>query len=83
MSTEETPLVFANRLIKQLVSNLFIENLEILPKDYVVIRVAFRGAGGSWEKLWYGDPAEVDRLKSIIQVWAKQPDRVDLSKRVV
>ena len=68
---EKPPLEFANQVIA-----LFAENLlgksGLKPKDYTVIRVAFRKVGGSWFELCHGNVGQINLLTQTIRAWGGQ-----------
>lgn len=73
--TPKPPLVFANRVIRQLVDHALGDDCVLLPKDYMLIRTAFRWYKGSWEMLFQGDMAHNRLLANIIANWGKLPER--------
>jgi len=70
-----TPLIFANRLIRMMVDHVGGEDMVVLPHDYTVMRVLFRKAKGSWEKVSHGDIVQTRTLNAIVSAWAKMPAR--------
>lgn len=70
------PLVFANRVIRMVVDHLFGSDMVATDTDYAVIRLAFRKAGGAWEKVWGGDQAQNQLLKQMVSAWAQMPNRI-------
>ncbi len=69
------PLVFANRVVRMLVDHLYGSDMIMTKEDYAQIRVTFRSKGGVWESVWQGDVKQLNLLKSLVNVWAKMPDR--------
>lgn len=69
------PLLFANRLIRMMVDHAGSEDMIILPDDYTVIRLLFRRAKGSWEKVSLGDVHHTRTLHTIVTAWSKMPER--------
>lgn len=80
---EKPPLIFANRVIRQLVDHQFSDGMLIEPADYASIRVVFRQKGGSWESLWHGDFKQLESLNSIVLAWGKMPGRKSTSDILV
>lgn len=68
---DKQPLVFANRVIRQYADHLVGDDTILLAKDYQVIRLVFRWAKGSWERLEHGDMLQNRLLERIIEVWGK------------
>ncbi len=66
---DKPPLVFANKVIRRFVDNLFGGQTMILPKDYMVMRVVFRKLGGSWKRIILGDIEANKLVVRIIQAW--------------
>jgi len=81
--TSKQPLVFANRIIKQIVQHTLAPDMIIEPKHYMAIRTVFRKMGGSWSNLASGDQTSVELLKSIITAWGLMPTREKESDRIV
>lgn len=50
-------------------------DLVILPKDFTVLRVAFRKAGGNWEQVALGNIVHIQLLSKIVVAWGQMPDR--------
>jgi hypothetical protein len=67
----DLPLVFANRVIRQFVDNMFGAGKEISDRDYMVLRVVFRHTGGSWTQLIQGDVRQLTVLEKLIQTWGQ------------
>lgn len=72
----QQPLLFANRLIRQLMDHLLGPEVIAVPSDFTTIRTAYRFAGGSWEALILGDIVHTRLLEELILAWGKQPHRV-------
>jgi len=66
------PLVFANRVIRQLVDHLLGEQVIMTPEDYRAIRVVFRWCKGSWEQLELGNIVHNRLLIKIISAWGEK-----------
>jgi hypothetical protein len=69
---KKQPKVFANRVIQQVVDHMLLPGTEITPNDFMLIRVVFRSAGGSWASFADGDTAHAEILKSVIKSWGLQ-----------
>lgn len=69
------PLVFANQVIRMLIDHLYGQELLSEDKDFALIRLAFRKAGGNWESLWQGDTKQNELLKRMVNAWAKMPGK--------
>jgi hypothetical protein len=78
-----TPTVFANKVILQFVQHILAEDMVIEYPDYMVIRLVFRQAGGSWSALAAGDIVMLELLQKIISAWGKMPDRKHESDSVI
>ncbi len=65
------PLIFAHKVIQQLVSHSMGEEAVLSRDDFATIRVAFRSSGGSWELIWQGSPDQMNLLKRVIQQWGQ------------
>lgn len=72
---EWTPSIFANKVILQFVQHVLAEGTTIEPKDYLVIRSAFRSVGGSWSRLADGDLVMLEILQKLITAWGKMSGR--------
>jgi DNA topoisomerase-1 len=73
--TPEPPLLFANRIIRQLVDHMLSEDLITEEVDFHVMRLVFRQCGGSWEQLLNGSPVQNELLKTVVTTWGKMPGR--------
>jgi hypothetical protein len=67
------PLVFSNRIIRQLVDHLLGEDFITEDEDFKALRMVFRSRGGSWEKFLNGDLQQNKLLQDIVSAWAKLP----------
>lgn len=67
------PLVFAHRVIRQLVDHLLGTEYLTEDPDFKSIRLAFRNKGGSWEKFLNGDLKQNKLLQDIVSAWAQLP----------
>jgi DNA topoisomerase IB len=72
---EPPPLIFANRIIRQLTDHMVGEDVELEDEDFEVIRVVYRWCKGSWEKFINGDLTHNELLKQIVTVWANTPNQ--------
>lgn len=72
--TKDTPKVFANRMIQQIVEHSFGDTLKVEPNDFLVMRTAFRNLGGSWTEISLGSPSHLDILKQVITTWCNTPE---------
>ena len=68
-------LVFANRVLDQLIEHLFGGTMLVEPEDYLAIRLVFRWCGGSWELAWNGSIPQLELLKAVVTGWGKFPGR--------
>ena len=80
---ENTPLVFANKVIRQMVQHMVAEDMVIDRKDYIAIRVVFRKCGGSWTKFVDGDLLQFKLLKEVITSWGQMPGRQKSSEQLI
>ncbi len=71
----QPPIVFSHQVIRQILDHLVSAEMLAGKADYQVMRLAFRSIGGSWERLYHGDIAELERLKTIVTAWGKLPGR--------
>lgn len=71
--SKATPKIFANRMIRLLVDHSLGEDTIMGADDYMVIRVAFRNMGGTWEAISLGHPDAINMLKQVVQAWSKDP----------
>jgi DNA topoisomerase IB len=69
------PLVFANRVIRQLVDHMLGEDMTVSDEDFGTMRLTFRHMGGTWERVWGGDMDENERLKNVVVAWGQMPGR--------
>jgi DNA topoisomerase IB len=69
------PLVFSNRIIRQLVDHLLGEEFITEDLDFRSIRLVFRENGGSWEKFMNGDVQQNKLLQDGVSAWAQLPGR--------
>lgn len=65
------PIVFANRVVKQFAENL-VQDADLKPHDYTVIRVTFRKLGGSWFELCHGNVPHILLLTQVVRTWGKR-----------
>jgi hypothetical protein len=77
------PIVFANRVILQLVQHMLAEDMVVEPRDYAAIRMVFRKCGGSWRLFEEGDQVQFELLRTIVAAWGQMPNRLRASDRVV
>lgn len=71
----DPPLLFADRIVRQLIDHMASSDLVTEEKDFNVIRSVFRNCGGNWERVLNGDPLQNELLKSVVTAWANMPDR--------
>lgn len=71
----KAPLLFADRIIRQLVDHMFAEDLVVEPQDYAAIRQVFKWCDGSWERFGSGDMGQNKLLSTIVVGWGKMPGR--------
>jgi len=81
--TTSQPLVYANRVINQLVKHMVGEDTILEFKDYHSLRSVFRRCGGSWEELASGSPTHMELLKTIVTAWGQMPNRPKESDRLI
>lgn len=73
-SQKEPPLIFANKVIRQIADHLLGSDVILSPKDFSVLRVVYRRLGGTWEKLIGGDLKSLKILEDVIIRWGKSPN---------
>jgi len=73
---DSQPKLSANRVIYQLVQHTVSENLTPSAMDCMVMRIAFRKVGGSWEALFAGDQRQMNLLKFVVGSWGQMPNQV-------
>lgn len=78
-----TPQVFANKVILQFVQHILAEDMVVEPEDYLILRLVFRWAGGSWDELANGNVVMLELLQKIISAWGKMPGRQHEGDRLV
>ena len=84
MSDKPTPPhVFANHVIKQMISHLFGDTLVITYEDYEALRVAFRSLGGLWIEIGGGNIAHLSLLAKVLTTWGQMPDRKKSGERLI
>jgi hypothetical protein len=71
----KTPLVFANKVIQQLIDHVVGDDYIVTNGDYLTIRIAFRNGGGRWLKVALGDIIHSRLLTNIVVAWGKMPCR--------
>jgi hypothetical protein len=49
----------------------------------MVMRIAFRKVGGSWEALFAGDQQQMNLLKFVVGSWGQMPNQIQESGGVV
>lgn len=77
------PKVFANKVILQFVQHILAEDMVVEPEDYLILRLVFRWAGGSWDELANGNVVMLELLQKIISAWGKMPGRQHEGDRLV
>lgn len=80
---KKTPVLFANKVIRQLVDQFVDGDVAVLPDDYTKLRVAFRKLGGSWEAVVLGDIEETRRLLTIVKKWGKARKEESYEDRLI
>jgi DNA topoisomerase IB len=73
--TVEPPLVFSNRIIRQLIDHMIGEDTISEDIDFKSMRIVFKSCGGSWEKFMNGDILNNELLQKIVTAWAQMPGR--------
>lgn len=81
--SKDTPKVFANRMIRMLVDNSLGSDTNIPPNDYLVMRVAFRNMGGTWEQISQGNHEHLAKLKQVINTWTQQHQKKPENQRLI
>lgn len=73
------PKIFANHVIRQMVSHLLGEQTVVDKDDFMVLRTAFRSLGGQWSALSDGSMQHLEILQNVISQWAmmKPPQKED------
>jgi len=71
-SSNNTPKIFANQMIRLIVDQSFGEELAITPDDYSVMRVAFRNMDGKWAEISQGNHEHLNKLKQIVSAWGQE-----------
>lgn len=66
---QETPLLFANKVIHKFVDNLLGRPID--RNQAFSIRVVFRRCGGEWSRILSGDPVHIGLLIRLIQAWGR------------
>jgi DNA topoisomerase I len=72
---QRPPLVFSNRIIRQLIDHMIGEDTITEDIDFKSMRIVFRECGGSWEKFMNGDILNNELLQKIVTAWAQMPGR--------
>jgi hypothetical protein len=72
---QQPPLVFSNRIIRQLIDHMIGEDTVTEDIDFKSMRFVFRSCGGSWEKFMNGDILNNELLQKIVTAWAQMPGR--------
>ena len=72
---QQPPLVFSNRIIRQLIDHMIGEKVIAEDIDFKSMRLVFRACGGSWEKFMNGDILTNELLQKIVTAWAQMPGR--------
>jgi hypothetical protein len=72
---QQPPLVFSNRIIRQLIDHMIGEGTVTEDVDFKSMRLVFRECGGSWEKFMNGDILNNELLQKIVTAWAQMPGR--------
>lgn len=78
----DPPLLFANRIIRQIVDHMVGGDTVTEDSDFNVIRHVFKQCGGKWESVLNGDPLHNELLKNVITAWSKSPGRKKDQERV-
>ena len=68
----KTPLRADWRFLQQLLNTVLSDKVEHVPAEYSMLGRFFLLAGGSWEKVFRGDPAQVELLKRILKAAHKR-----------
>lgn len=75
MDETKQPLVFANKIILQMIQHMVAEDMVVEPRDYATIRLVYRKCGGSWAEFSEGDADQFELLRSVILTWSRLPGR--------
>lgn len=78
-----SPRIFANKVILQFVQHILAEDMVVEPDDFMVIRLVFKQAGGSWDELANGSVVMLELLQKIISAWGQMPGRTHESDTMV
>jgi hypothetical protein len=68
-------LLFADRVIRQLVDHMLGENMVVTEQDFKILRQIFKKCSGSWERVWEGDLVHNELLKTVVTSWGLMPGR--------
>jgi hypothetical protein len=83
MDDTRPPIVFANKIILQMIQHMVAEDMVVEPRDYSAIRLVFRKCQGSWSAFIDGDMKQFELLRSILLAWGRSPGRQRVSERLV
>ncbi len=74
MSTQSpiTPIKASDRFIQKCVKIVLGDKVEARPEEFDLINTLFLKMGGSWEKIFRGDPDSIVILKKIIKFLYKK-----------
>jgi hypothetical protein len=75
MDETKPPIVFANKIILQMIQHMMADDMVVEPRDYTAIRLVYRKCGGSWSEFSEGDADQFELLRSVIQAWGRLPGR--------
>ena len=81
--TDGTPIILANKVIKQMVEHLFSDVPAPSYDDYMAMRTVFRRLGGSWMAISQGDTRQLDVLQRVVIAWGQMPGRKSKEERLV
>jgi hypothetical protein len=69
--TKQPPKIFANHVIRQMVDHMLGDGIILEPKDYLIVRTAFRSLGGEWDQVGEGALDHLEKLKNVITQWGQ------------
>lgn len=71
-TSPKAPLRADWRYLRELLGSVLTGKVEHVPAEYNMLSRGFMRLGGSWVKVFQGDPAHVDLLKQVIKLAYKQ-----------
>lgn len=74
-SDEQPPLLFADRIIQQIIEHSMGGEYLLTEMDFLSMRMVFRNSGGSWERYLNGDTRQHELLQNVVKAWAQMPGK--------